>query len=121
MPNFKFDHSNLKVLNLERSLEFYKSALNLHEVSRKVVGDAIFVRLSDEYCSEHQLELKWPANDTECYKIDENKVHHIAFKVNDFKAAHTLHKNLNCICHEILDVGIYFITDPDGYWIEILS
>jgi lactoylglutathione lyase len=27
---------------------------------------------------------------------------------------------MGCICYENKDMGIYFIIDPDGYWIEIL-
>lgn len=25
-----------------------------------------------------------------------------------------------CICFENHDMGIYFVNDPDGYWIEII-
>lgn len=34
--------------------------------------------------------------------------------------AHALHEKLGCICYENLAMGIYFISDPDGYWIEII-
>lgn len=27
---------------------------------------------------------------------------------------------MGCICFENKDMGIYFIADPDNYWIEIL-
>jgi lactoylglutathione lyase len=27
---------------------------------------------------------------------------------------------MGCIVYENLDMGIYFITDPDGYWVEII-
>lgn len=27
---------------------------------------------------------------------------------------------MGCIAFENHDMGIYFITDPDGYWLEIL-
>ena len=31
-----------------------------------------------------------------------------------------LHKAMGCICFENSAMGIYFISDPDGYWIEIV-
>ena len=37
-----------------------------------------------------------------------------------FEAAHALHESMGCIAFENHDMGIYFITDPDGYWLEIL-
>jgi hypothetical protein len=36
------------------------------------------------------------------------------------KAAHELHEKMGVICYENPDMGIYFINDPDGYWIEIV-
>ena len=27
---------------------------------------------------------------------------------------------MGCICFENRDMGVYFIEDPDGYWIEIV-
>ena len=40
--------------------------------------------------------------------------------VDDMDAAHELHKKMGCICFENPAMGIYFINDPDGYWIEII-
>ena len=44
----------------------------------------------------------------------------LAFRVEDFEAAHRLHEEMGCICFENPAMGIYFITDPDGYWLEIV-
>ena len=30
------------------------------------------------------------------------------------------HKEMNCVCFENTAMGLYFINDPDDYWIEIL-
>ena len=27
---------------------------------------------------------------------------------------------MECICFENKEMGIYFIEDPDGYWLEIV-
>ena len=35
-------------------------------------------------------------------------------------AAHALHSEMGCICFENAAMGIYFIQDPDGYWLEIV-
>ena len=45
---------------------------------------------------------------------------HLAFRVDDFEAAHAKHKEMGCICFENEKMGIYFITDPDNYWLEIV-
>ena len=34
--------------------------------------------------------------------------------------AHARHEAMGCICFENPAMGIYFITDPDGYWIEVI-
>ena len=45
---------------------------------------------------------------------------HLAFRVDDFDAAHAKHKEMDCICFENPAMGIYFISDPDGYWLEVI-
>ena len=27
---------------------------------------------------------------------------------------------MGCVCYDNPGMGIYFISDPDGYWLEIL-
>ena len=45
---------------------------------------------------------------------------HLAFRVDDYEAAQEKHKEMGCICFENPSMGIYFIQDPDGYWLEIV-
>ena len=45
---------------------------------------------------------------------------HICFEVDDFDQAYQLHKEMGCICFENKAMGLYFINDPDDYWIEII-
>ena len=45
---------------------------------------------------------------------------HLALAVENMEKAHALHEKLGCICYENPAMGIYFISDPDGYWIEII-
>ncbi len=118
--DFKFAHNNINVLDLERSLDFYDKALGLREVRRKTAEDGSFVLvyLSDGQ-SEHMLELTWLRDKGSPYDLGDNEIH-IAFTTPDFEEAHRLHKEMNCICYENPKMGIYFISDPDGYWLEII-
>ncbi len=116
---FKFLHNNLNVLDLERSLKFYREALDLKEVNRLETPDFTLVYLGDGGQTPHQLELTWLKGRTEPYNLGDNEVH-LAFGTDDFDAAHERHRKMGCICYENAAMGIYFIVDPDGYWLEIL-
>lgn len=118
--NFKFAHNNINVLDLEESLHFYKEALGLKEASRKTSEDSsyILVYLSDAF-SKHQIELTWLRDRQDAYDLGDNEIH-IAFTTDDFDKAHETHKEMGCICYENKNMGVYFISDPDGYWLEIL-
>lgn len=116
--NFKFVHNNFNVLNLDKSVAFYKEALQLKEVRRMEKENFTLVFLGDGITS-HKLELTWMKEKTTPYNLGDNEFH-LAFNVEDFDAAYEFHKKMGCICYENKDMGIYFIVDPDGYWIEIL-
>ncbi len=117
---FMIDHNNVNVFDLEKSLAFYREALGLVEVRRKVAEDGSFILafLGDETTS-HRIELTWLRDWKEPYNLGDNEFH-IAFKVDDYAAAHELHQKMGCICYENEKMGIYFINDPDGYWLEII-
>lgn len=117
---FTFAHNNINVLDLDKSLNFYKQALGLVETRRKEAPDGSFILvfLGDE-TTPHKLELTWLRDRTEPYDLGDNEIH-IAFTADDYEAAHALHKEMGCICYENERMGIYFIEDPDGYWVEIL-
>ena len=57
---FRFAHNNLNVLDLEKSLAFYREALGLKEAGRidPPDGSFIIVYLGDGQ-SKHKLELTW--------------------------------------------------------------
>ena len=112
-------HTNINVFNLDISLEFYKKALGLEIARRKKASDESFelVYLGDG-STEHQIELTWLRDRKEAYNLGDNEWH-IAFTVEDMKEAHDLHEKMGCICYENPGMGIYFIEDPDGYWLEI--
>ncbi len=117
---FRFDHNNINVLDLNKSLDFYRSALGLVEERRYEPADKSFmlVYLGDGKTG-HKLELTWLRERTEPYNLGDNEFH-LAFKVDDYEAAYARHKEMGCICYENPAMGIYFIEDPDGYWLEIV-
>lgn len=117
---FTFAHNNLNVYDLEKSLDFYKEALGLEVVRTKDASDGSFklVYLGDG-TTPHQLELTWMRDMDRPYNLGDNEIH-LAFYVDDFDAAHAKHQEMGCICFENPKMGIYFIADPDGYWLEIV-
>ena len=117
--SFKFAHNNFNVLDLDRSLKFYAEALDFHEVRRLELPGFTLVYLSDGGKTPHQLELTYLKDRKEPYNLGDNEFH-LAVTTDDYVAAHKKHEEMGCICYENPGMGIYFISDPDGYWIEVL-
>lgn len=117
---FRFNHFNFNVLDLQRSLTFYKEALGLEPVREKLASDGSFkiVFLGDG-ATDFQLELTYMTDRTTPYDLGEQEFH-LAFVADDMEKAHEKHAALGCICFENPKMGIYFLEDPDGYWIEII-
>ena len=117
---FKMVHENYNVQDLQRSLDFYEAALGLKEKRRKTAADGSFIIVyvgNDE--TDFELELTWLRDHPEKYDIGEEEFH-LAFKVEEFDEAHALHEKMGCICFENHSMGIYFLQDPDGYWLEVI-
>ena len=118
--DFTFNHFNFNVLDLDRSLKFYDEALGLKVVREKKASDGSFIlKFLGDGKSAFQLELTYLADRTEPYDLGEQEFH-LAFMTPDMAAAHEKHEKMGCICFENPAMGIYFIEDPDGYWIEII-
>lgn len=118
--NFTIDHNNINVRDLDKSLAFYKEALGLTEAKRKEASDGSFilVYLTDGK-KTYLIELTWLRDWDRPYNLGDNEFH-MAFVTDDYEKAHAKHKDMGCICYENEAMGIYFISDPDGYWLEIL-
>lgn len=118
---FHFAHNNFNVMDLDKSLKFYKEALGLVEIRRKVAPDGSFVLVYlGDGVTPHQLELTWLRDwKKDHYDLGDDEFH-LAFATDDIETAHKKHKNMGCICFENPKMGIYFISDPDSYWIEIV-
>ena len=117
----RFDHFNINVLDLQRSIAFYEKALGLKEHHRKEASDGSFILV---YLADDQgnflLELTWLRDRQEAYELGDNESH-LCFRVaGDYDAVRAYHKEMGCVCFENEAMGLYFINDPDDYWIEVL-
>lgn len=119
--NFQFAHNNFNVMDLDRSLAFYEKSLGLKLHHRKEAPDGSFIlAFLTDGVTPHMLELTWLRGwEKESYNLGDNEFH-LAFTVDDMEEAHARHEEMGCICYENKGMGIYFISDPDGYWIEIV-
>jgi len=117
---FSFRHVCFYVLDLDKSLAFYKDALGLSETRRMKAPDGSFtlVFLGDG-STGFELELTCIHDRNEQYDLGDNETH-VAFATDDLEAARKKHLEMDCVCFENHDMGIYFIEDPDGYWLEIV-
>jgi lactoylglutathione lyase len=116
----KMIHENIHVLDIDKSLAFYDQALGLRVLRRVGPDDGSWelVYLGNDKTG-FELELTWNKGRTEPYDNGGEDTH-LAFEVEDIDAAHAIHQEMGCIVYENKDMGIYFITDPDGCWLEIL-
>ena len=98
---------------------------NWEQIVEDYERPCVFIRIkyTVEYVgndeTDFELELTWLKDHPQKYDIGEEEFH-LAFKTDDMEAAHKLHEEMGCICFENPSMGIYFIQDPDGYWLEII-
>lgn len=117
----KFDHLNVNVTDLDKSITFYRQALGLKESHRKEAQDGSFILVyltDDTGC--FLLELTWLKDHPQAYELGENETHLCMRVSGDYEQIRAYHREMGCICYENHDMGLYFIHDPDDYWIEIL-
>ena len=117
----RFDHFNFNVSDLNKSIKFYYDALNLVEKSRIVAPDGSFiiVYLTDNN-SDFLLELTWLKDHPQKYDLGETEFHLCVRIEGDYDQTRQFHKDMGIVCFENTEMGLYFIEDPDGYWIEIV-
>ena len=117
---FRMIHENYNVSDLDKALAFYEQALGLTEKRRKVADDGSFIIVYIGNAeNDFEIELTWLRDHPQKYDIGEEEFH-LAFRTDDYDAAHKLHEEMGCICFENKAMGLYFIKDPDGYWLEIV-
>lgn len=122
---YKLEHACIRVVDLEKSIQFYQSALGLEEVRRKDYPEWEFtlVYLSDAE-RNFEIELTHNYNPEKAYEMGDG-FSHFALVVDDLEKSHGRHKDAG---YEVGDLKglpgsepmFYFMTDPDGYKIEII-
>ncbi|MDO4789974.1 MAG: VOC family protein [Porphyromonas sp.] len=121
MISAQFDHFNYNVTDLERSIKFYEEALGFKEVRRKEASDGSFILV---YLGDGKtgftLELTWLRDWDRKYNLGDNEFHLCVRVPGDYDKTREYHRQMGCICYENESMGLYFISDPDGYWIEVL-
>lgn len=120
MP-IKLNHFNINVTDMEKSIEYYNKYLGLNVCREKKHPDNKYhiVFLTDNQNNNTFLELTWIKEKEGKYNLGDNEMH-IAFTTDNYQELYKKHKNANIVIYENKEMGIYFIVDPDGYWIEIL-
>lgn len=121
----KMLHTCIRVMDLEKSLKFYKEALGLIETKRKDFPENEFtlVYLSNEV-GGYEIELTYNYNPEKPYELG-NGFSHIAIGVENLEEMREKHISLD---YKVTDLkGLpgeephyYFVTDPDGYMIEVI-
>ena len=115
---FRFNHFNFNVLDLNKSLDFYQKALGFTPIRTKDTDDFTLVFIGDG-SGTFSLELTYLKERKEPYDIGEAEFH-LAVTTPDMEKARKLHEEMGCVVFVNEKMGIYFIEDPDGYWIEII-
>lgn len=121
----KLLHTCLRVKNLHDSLKFYKEAIGLIESERRDYPEDKFtlVYLTDQQRC-HEIELTYNYDTEEPYIIG-NGFSHIAVSVDDLESKRKEHQDMG---YEVSNLSglrgevprFYFVTDPDGYRVEII-
>lgn len=117
---FRFAHNNINVKDLEKSIAFYEKMLGLSVTRRRKSEDGSFeLAFLGDGVTDHLLELTWLREHPQAYELGENEIH-LALTVDHYDKALAFHRQEGVVCFENEGMGIYFIEDPDGYWVEIV-
>ena len=120
-------HSMIRVLDENRSVEFYKKAFNLKVADRLDFSSFTLVYLSNDEC-DFELELTINKDQTEAYELGSG-YGHFAVSVDNLDAEHSRFEAEGLSPRNLVEfapdgklVGrFFFVCDPDGYEIEVLE
>ena len=120
-------HMMIRVLDLDRSIAFYRTALALDVADRFDFDSFTLVYLRNAE-ADFEVELTLNKGRAEPYALGEG-YGHVAFCVDDLDAAHRRMTDAGInplpIKEFFRDGGLmarfFFIQDPDGYKIEVLQ
>jgi len=120
-------HSMIRVLNEQRSVDFYKNAFALDVFDRLDFDTFTLIYLRNSE-NDFELELTVNKDQTDAYDLG-NGYGHLAVCVDDLDSEYTKMKDLGYAPNDIvafdregsLLARFFFIKDPDGYDIEVLQ
>jgi len=122
----KLIHTMIRVADEARSVAFYQAAFGL-EIADKIVFDSFtLIYLSN---AEDDFELELTVNHGHgAYDLG-NGYGHLAVSVEDLNAAHEKIGATGAVCTPVRELALegktvgrfFFVTDPDGYKIEVLQ
>ena len=122
----KLIHSMIRVLDLNRAAEFYRNGFGLEETHRMEFPTFTLLYLREPE-SGFEIELTWNKGQAEPYTHG-SAYGHMAFCVEDLEAQHARLKGLGYTVGDLKDLAapsgtarFFFVTDPDGYKIEVLQ
>ena len=117
----------IRVFDQQRSLDFYRQAFGLEVANRYDFETFTLVYLSNAE-TEFELELTINKGRSEPYVMGDG-YGHLAFSVTDLDAEHQRFTDLGLNPNKIVEFNrdgvlfarFFFVTDPDGYKIEVLQ
>ena len=120
-------HSMIRVLDEQRSVDFYQNAFALKIADRLDFDTFTLVYLSNDE-NAFELELTINKGTTEPYDLG-NGYGHLAFCVDDLDAEHARFSSLGYQPRDLVEFNregsllarFFFVKDPDGYSIEVLQ
>ncbi|MGF1611168.1 MAG: VOC family protein [Kiloniellales bacterium] len=120
-------HSMIRVLDLDRSIDFYGKAFGLKVANRFDFDSFALVYLRNDE-NDFEIELTLNRDRTEPYTHGDG-YGHVAVCVDDLKAEHARFQTLGLAPNDIkefhrdgeLMARFFFVQDPDGYKIEVLE
>lgn len=120
-------HAMIRVLDEVRSVAFYKEAFSLDVAERLDFGGFVLVYLRN---AENDFELELTINKDQGGPYDlGNGYGHIAFVVDDLDAEHARFEKAGFAPRKLVNfehegallARFFFVTDPDGYEIEVMQ
>lgn len=120
-------HTMIRVLEERRSLAFYSEAFGLELVKRlEFEGFTLIYLRNDE--TDFELELTVNKSRSSAYDMGDG-YGHLAVCVDDLDAEHSRFEAAGFNPRKLIDfkhegtliARLFFVTDPDGYEIEVLQ
>lgn len=120
-------HTMIRVLEESRSVAFYEDAFALKSVERLDFDTFTLVYMSNAEIG-FELELTINKDRSEPYDLGDG-YGHLAFCVDDLEAEHARFSDAGYAPRKIVEFNrdgqllakFFFVTDPDGYEIEVLQ